>query len=541
MQVVPLNGPTDYRLDRLQGLDTWLVPNGPEATAKLQRGLLPPDRLSGRGPRQCPDRGARRRRRADAACAQEPQGRRGLLVQAPVRRAARRGRLSRHRPALPHRHHRRHSGHDPRDAQRGGALRHADRRALRASGEAARRRRCRAGGPLPVGRRQLRVRSAPSAASRKCRARIILARGTACTRIDPLAPGLACAQISGELMRMLFAASLLALSGAAFAQTPDAASRQAERDLFEKIVEIPTVDGRAAEFSKLTALLTAEFRKAGITNVVIKDHDNTQTLIARWPAAQAVGQEADPADGAHGRGRGQGRATGRTRRSSSARRTAIISAAARNDNKAALTGIVARAAESEARRVPADPRHHRPVHRRRGNRRQRRPPRRDRMAQPDRRRICAQRRCRRRRSVFKDGRVEGFYMQIAEKTYADYKLVATNRGGHSSRAAPGQCHLRAGRRAEGDRAASLPADDQRRQPRRLSSWSPPRTGASMASWSSKWLADPTDRETADLLEANDPGYTRTRCVATMLSRRARAQCACRRRPKPTSIAASSRA
>ena len=35
MQVVPLNGPTDYRLDRLQGLDTWLVPNGPEATAKL--------------------------------------------------------------------------------------------------------------------------------------------------------------------------------------------------------------------------------------------------------------------------------------------------------------------------------------------------------------------------------------------------------------------------------------------------------------------------------------------------------------------------
>jgi acetylornithine deacetylase/succinyl-diaminopimelate desuccinylase-like protein len=33
----------------------------------------------------------------------------------------------------------------------------------------------------------------------------------------------------------------------------------------------------------------------------------------------------------------------------------------------------------------------------------------------------------------------------------------------------------------------------------------------------KWLADPADRETADLLEANDPGYTRTRCVATMLS------------------------
>ena len=35
MEVVSLNGPTDYRLDRLQGLDTWHVPNGPTATAKL--------------------------------------------------------------------------------------------------------------------------------------------------------------------------------------------------------------------------------------------------------------------------------------------------------------------------------------------------------------------------------------------------------------------------------------------------------------------------------------------------------------------------
>lgn len=35
MEVLPLNGPTDYRLDRMQGLDTWLVPNGPDATDKL--------------------------------------------------------------------------------------------------------------------------------------------------------------------------------------------------------------------------------------------------------------------------------------------------------------------------------------------------------------------------------------------------------------------------------------------------------------------------------------------------------------------------
>ena len=33
--VLALNGPTDYRLDRLGPMDTWLVPNGPEATSTL--------------------------------------------------------------------------------------------------------------------------------------------------------------------------------------------------------------------------------------------------------------------------------------------------------------------------------------------------------------------------------------------------------------------------------------------------------------------------------------------------------------------------
>ena len=35
MDVLPLNGPVDYRLDRMRGLDTWLVPNGPQATEAL--------------------------------------------------------------------------------------------------------------------------------------------------------------------------------------------------------------------------------------------------------------------------------------------------------------------------------------------------------------------------------------------------------------------------------------------------------------------------------------------------------------------------
>ena len=35
LDIVPLNGPTDYRLERLGGFPTWHVPNGPEATAAL--------------------------------------------------------------------------------------------------------------------------------------------------------------------------------------------------------------------------------------------------------------------------------------------------------------------------------------------------------------------------------------------------------------------------------------------------------------------------------------------------------------------------
>jgi cell division protein ZapE len=40
MIVVPVNGPTDYRLERLTGVEVWHVPNGPEATAALSRAFF---------------------------------------------------------------------------------------------------------------------------------------------------------------------------------------------------------------------------------------------------------------------------------------------------------------------------------------------------------------------------------------------------------------------------------------------------------------------------------------------------------------------
>ena len=38
--VVEVNGPTDYRLERLMGVEVWHVPNGPEATAALSRAFF---------------------------------------------------------------------------------------------------------------------------------------------------------------------------------------------------------------------------------------------------------------------------------------------------------------------------------------------------------------------------------------------------------------------------------------------------------------------------------------------------------------------
>ena len=40
MLVIEVNGPTDYRLDRLEGVEVWHVPNGPEATADLSRAFF---------------------------------------------------------------------------------------------------------------------------------------------------------------------------------------------------------------------------------------------------------------------------------------------------------------------------------------------------------------------------------------------------------------------------------------------------------------------------------------------------------------------
>ncbi|MBA3576083.1 MAG: M20/M25/M40 family metallo-hydrolase [Sphingomonas sp.] len=304
------------------------------------------------------------------------------------------------------------------------------------------------------------------------------------------------------------------LSTAAAAQPANDARRAAERDLFEKVVETPTVYGRIDEFRKLTRLLTAEFRKAGITNVVVKDHDGTQTLIARWPAARPSGKkpilllahmdvvEANPADwknppfelreqDGYYLGRGA------------------------SDNKAALTGIVL--ALQELKRSGFQPTRDIIVL----------------FTGDEETNMNSVRRAATEwrdlidaeyvlngdaggGTVYKDGRIDAFYMQIAEKTYADYKFVATNKGGHSSSPRPDNAIYAltgALERLEDYRFEPKINDATRAYFGRIAADDKGRYGELVR----KWLSNPQDRETADLLEANAPGYTRTRCVATQLS------------------------
>ena len=124
MEVVAVNGPTDYRLDRLAGVEAWHVPNGPEATAALSEAFFKltdyPVEDRANVPTEELDVGGGRTLHV-------PKSLKGVAVFSFKRLCGEaRGAadyLAIAQP-LPHRDHRRHSGDDPRHAQRGGAVRH---------------------------------------------------------------------------------------------------------------------------------------------------------------------------------------------------------------------------------------------------------------------------------------------------------------------------------------------------------------------------------------------------------------------------------
>ena len=308
------------------------------------------------------------------------------------------------------------------------------------------------------------------------------------------------------------------LSTAAAAQAPQDSRRTAERNLFEKMVEIPTVAGRG-QMPRLTSLLANEFRSVGITDIVIKDHegqagDKTQTMIVRWPAVRPSGKKPillmahmdvveakrsdwthDPFEFREADGFYWGRGTSDNKQGVAAILLALKRLKAggfepRRDIIALYTG------DEETKQNGAK------------------------LAASDWRKLIdsefALNLDAGGGSLYKSGKPDSFSVQVAEKTYADYRLVATNPGGHSSRPRPDNAIYQL--------AAALKAlEEYRFEPqldattRAMFEARAERDGGALGELIRSWLANPNDRVKADLVEANLSGYTRTRCIATQLS------------------------
>ena len=331
--------------------------------------------------------------------------------------------------------------------------------------------------------------------------------------------------------------------GSTQAHAADVAARQAaERELFRQVVEIPTVAGRG-EMPRLVKLLSAQFRKAGIRDITVKPYDDTEDMIVRWPAAKPSGRkpillmahmdvvEARRADWTH---------DPFTFREADG----YYWARGASDNKAGVVAIVSSLVR--LKQAGFEPTRDIVVlftgdEETAGNG--------SRLAARDWKPLIdaefALNSDAGGGSVYKDGRVESFSIQVAEKTYADFRFVATNRGGHSSapRADNAIYQLAGALKALEEYRFTPMLNDATRAYFELVA---AKDQGAYGELVQAWLDDPTNLEKADGVEMNEPGYTRTRCVATELSgghapnalpQRAEANVNCRIFPgvKPTDV------
>ena len=301
------------------------------------------------------------------------------------------------------------------------------------------------------------------------------------------------------------------LAGAATPQGD--ARRSAERELFRKVVEIPTVAGRG-EMPRLVKLLTAEFRKAGITDVTVKPHGDTQSMIVRWPAARpstrkpilllahmdvVEARRADWVNDPFTFREADGFYWGRGTSDNKAGVVAIVASLARLRASGFEPGrdlVVLFTGDEETRQDGA------------------------RLASTEWRSLIDAEYALNSDAggggLYPDGRVEGYYLQVAEKTYADFRLTAVNRGGHSSSPrVDNAIYQLAGalKTLEEYRFTPMLNDASRAYFEAVAASDQGLWGATVRAW----LEDPTNLEKADMVELNEPGYTRTRCVATQVT------------------------
>lgn len=315
-------------------------------------------------------------------------------------------------------------------------------------------------------------------------------------------------------MRFVAALSLLFMAAPGVAETSGQPARAAaERELLRKVVEIPTVAGRG-EMPRLVKLLSSEFRKAGLTDITVKPHGETQSMIVRWSAARSSDRrpillmahmdvvEAKRSDWTHDPFKfreADGYYWGRGVSDNKTGVVAIVSSLARlkaSGFQPSRDIIVLFTGDEETTQDGA------------------------RLATTEWRALVdaefALNSDAGGGSAHKDGRGNVFSMQVAEKTYADFRFSVSNRGGHSSRPMPENAIYRL--------ASALKNLEEYRFTPMINEASRAAFEATVATdkgaWGETvkaWLEDPTDMEKADWVEMSSPGFTRTRCVATQLA------------------------
>jgi acetylornithine deacetylase/succinyl-diaminopimelate desuccinylase-like protein len=294
----------------------------------------------------------------------------------------------------------------------------------------------------------------------------------------------------------------------------NAAFHVAAKFLFEKSINIPTVEGRG-KVPELVKLLSTHFRNAGITNIIVKPHGETETMIVRWSAtgkatkkpilllahmdvveARREDWSFDPFQFREEGGYFYGRGT--------------------IDNKAGIVAIVS--ALTRLKREGFQPNRDLIV-----------------LFTGDEETVGKGAQLASTewldlvRAEFvlntdagggafsKDGAAQGFRIQAAEKTYRTYSFTARNEGGHSSKPRPDNAIY--------DLSAFLSrlekfsfAPEMNEVTRAYFIERAKMDKGKLGDAMRRWVANPSDREAADLIESDlsEVGTTRTRCVATRL-------------------------
>ncbi|HMT44619.1 MAG TPA: M20/M25/M40 family metallo-hydrolase [Chakrabartia sp.] len=292
--------------------------------------------------------------------------------------------------------------------------------------------------------------------------------------------------------------------------------KQKGTQIFKDIVKIPSVSDRKSEIEKISSYLEKTFRDAGFTHVQRKAHDETYSLILRWPAARATGIKPilllghmdvvdalrsdwprDPFTLHEEGGYYYGRGTSDMKNGIAAITTALLRLKAEGfQPKRDIIVLFTGDEETDGKGA-------------------------ERAATEWRDLVDAEYALNADGgggAFAADGRLLGFGFQTSEKMYQSFTFTATNKGGHSSRPMPDNAIYELADALKGLAAHRFEPMMNETTRAYFTHRATQETGP-LGDAMRRWLANPKDGAAADLIEADpsEVGQTRTRCVATRLS------------------------